>query len=179
MTLSFSAKNSVKKIEYGVPYIIKPTSNITNISFSGVTIREGLTPKKCEFSVNGETASITFRGTYDKITDFIEQLPGVNSRNSVLFMNSNNKLVYPSATAYLNAQRALFILSGIVAGPASSNLIKEFVVDLGNDDATGIAELFGLEEEAGAWYDLNGRKLVGKPSQKGIYINNGKKTIIK
>ena len=96
-------------------------------------------------------------------------------------MNSNNNLVYPSSTAYLNAQRALFILSGIVAGPvgSSSSPIKGFVVDLNdNDDPTSIAELFGLEE-AGAWYDLNGRKLVGKPSQKGIYINNGKKTIIK
>ena len=178
LTLTF---NRVNQIKAGVPYIVKPTSNISEPVFSSVLIREALNPKKCEFSVNGETASITFRGTYDKITDFVAQLPAVNSRNSVLFMNSNNNLVYPSSTAYLNAQRALFILSGIVAGPvgSSSSPIKGFVVDLNdNDDPTSIAELFGLEE-AGAWYDLNGRKLVGKPSQKGIYINNGKKTIIK
>jgi hypothetical protein len=30
-----------------------------------------------------------------------------------------------------------------------------------------------------AWYDLNGRKLDGKPTQKGIYINGGKKIAIK
>ena len=29
------------------------------------------------------------------------------------------------------------------------------------------------------WYDLNGRKLNGKPSQKGVYIKNGKKIVIK
>ena len=29
------------------------------------------------------------------------------------------------------------------------------------------------------WYDLNGRKLQGKPSQKGIYIKNGKKVVVK
>ena len=29
------------------------------------------------------------------------------------------------------------------------------------------------------WYDMNGRKLSGKPSTKGIYINNGKKVAIK
>ena len=29
------------------------------------------------------------------------------------------------------------------------------------------------------WYDLNGRKLQGKPSQKGIYIKNGRKVVIK
>ena len=30
-----------------------------------------------------------------------------------------------------------------------------------------------------AWYDLNGRKLNGKPTQKGLYIYKGKKTVIK
>jgi hypothetical protein len=30
-----------------------------------------------------------------------------------------------------------------------------------------------------AWYDLSGRKLDGKPTQKGIYINNGHKIVIK
>ena len=30
-----------------------------------------------------------------------------------------------------------------------------------------------------AWYTLDGRKLDGKPTQKGLYINNGRKTVIK
>ena len=29
------------------------------------------------------------------------------------------------------------------------------------------------------WYDMNGRKLNGKPTKKGLYINNGKKIVIK
>ena len=29
------------------------------------------------------------------------------------------------------------------------------------------------------WYDLNGRRLQGKPSQKGIYIKNGRKVVLK
>lgn len=29
------------------------------------------------------------------------------------------------------------------------------------------------------WYSLDGVKLAGKPTQKGIYINNGHKIIIK
>jgi len=29
------------------------------------------------------------------------------------------------------------------------------------------------------WYDMNGCRLSGKPSQKGMYINNGKKVIVK
>ena len=30
-----------------------------------------------------------------------------------------------------------------------------------------------------AWYTLNGVRLNGKPTKKGIYINNGKKIVIK
>ena len=30
-----------------------------------------------------------------------------------------------------------------------------------------------------AWYTLDGRRMEGKPSTKGIYINNNKKVIIK
>lgn len=44
----------------------------------------------------------------------------------------------------------------------------------------------GIEEETiknfdlnGIWYTLDGRKIQGIPAQKGIYINNGKKIIIK
>ena len=172
LTLTFS--NNVTKIEAGVPYIIRPSSNIVAPEFSKVQIREGLNPKKCEF---GDNMSITFRGTYDKITDFVAQLPAVNSRNSVLFMNSNNQLVYPSSTAYLNAQRALFILSGIEAGPAggNGNGIKAFVVNIEDDDPTGIEDLnvdVNLDE---AIYNVAGQRL--NKMQKGINIVNGKKIL--
>ena len=30
-----------------------------------------------------------------------------------------------------------------------------------------------------AWYTLDGRKLSGKPTQKGIYVNSGKKVLVK
>ena len=29
----------------------------------------------------------------------------------------------------------------------------------------------------GTWFDLQGRKFTGKPTQKGVYINNGKKRL--
>jgi hypothetical protein len=172
LTLNFS--NNVTKIEAGVPYIIRPSSNIVAPEFSKVQIREGLNPKKCEF---GDNMSITFRGTYDKITDFVAQLPAVNSRNSVLFMNSNNQLVYPSSTAYLNAQRALFILSGIEAGPAggNGNGIKAFVVNIEDDDPTGIEDLnvdVNFDEPI---YNVAGQRL--NKMQKGINIVNGKKIL--
>ena len=51
--------------------------------------------------------------------------------------------------------------------------------DLG-EGTTGVdASLVNSEEVNSVWYDLNGRKLNGKPAQKGIYIKNGKKIVVK
>ena len=47
----------------------------------------------------------------------------------------------------------------------------------GSDDPTGITSPL-RETEEGAIFDLQGRKLQGKPA-RGIYIKNGKKILIK
>jgi len=44
---------------------------------------------------------------------------------------------------------------------------------------TGIDMVRDSEFKGNTYYDLNGRKLSEKPSQKGIYINNGKKLVVK
>ena len=36
-----------------------------------------------------------------------------------------------------------------------------------------------IDHSAGAWYSIDGRKLQGKPTQKGLYIVNGNKVVIK
>ena len=36
-----------------------------------------------------------------------------------------------------------------------------------------------LNDNEATWYDLNGRRLQGKPSQKGLYIKNGRKVVLK
>ena len=48
-------------------------------------------------------------------------------------------------------------------------------------DITGMEELKNekIEELNSEWYDLQGRKLGSKPTRKGLYINNGKKIVIK
>ena len=45
-------------------------------------------------------------------------------------------------------------------------------------EATGIDLAPVLTEGEGAWYDLNGRRVV-KPTKKGLYIKNGKKYVVK
>ena len=40
-------------------------------------------------------------------------------------------------------------------------------------------EKLTVDNENGAWYTLDGRKLVGKPTQKGVYIHDGTKVAIR
>ena len=48
-------------------------------------------------------------------------------------------------------------------------------------DATGVGEMRNenVEMRNDAWYTVNGVKLSGKPTRKGLYIFNGKKTVVK
>ena len=48
-----------------------------------------------------------------------------------------------------------------------------------NGTTTEIDLTLALSEGEGAWYTLDGRKLDKQPTTKGLYINNGKKTVIK
>ena len=44
--------------------------------------------------------------------------------------------------------------------------------------ATGIREMEDVRSKmSDVWYDLSGRRLDGKPAQRGIYIYKGKKII--
>ena len=51
----------------------------------------------------------------------------------------------------------------------------------GDSDALGIEELRGESSDVSGdrWYDLNGRRLQGRPAAKGVYILNGRKTVVK
>jgi hypothetical protein len=54
------------------------------------------------------------------------------------------------------------------------------VLDFDDDVATGITTTnFTDYTDSDAWYTLDGRKLVGKPTTKGIFINKGRKVVIK
>ena len=48
-------------------------------------------------------------------------------------------------------------------------------------EATGIAPVIHTIDLDGTerWFDLNGRQLSGKPTQKGVYIHRGKKQVVK
>ena len=50
-----------------------------------------------------------------------------------------------------------------------------------DSESTGIetTNFTNSANSSGAWYGIDGRKLDGKPTKKGLYIYNGKKQVIK
>ena len=173
LTLNFGA--NVDELEAGTPYIIKwdgdGTNNIVSPVFSNVTIDKAVHNKVCDL---GDGNSITFCGTYS-----YRQFTDVDK--SILFFGTNNTLFYPPVGGYIAAQRAYFALEGITAGDPSdpSNPIKGFVLNFDDETTSVTTPIAPVREADDTWYDLNGRKLNGKPVQRGIYIHNGRKLAIK
>jgi hypothetical protein len=62
----------------------------------------------------------------------------------------------------------------------SSNNAPRLTIRWNEEEVTGVKGLTPtLSEGEGAWYTLDGRKLNGKPTAKGIYIYNGNKRVVK
>ena len=170
LTLNFA---DATEIVAGKSYIIKWTSGDDfTPTFEGVTVSSA-----APTDVAGTAAN--FHGIYTPYSTGGEN-------KSMLYLGANNKLYYPSADMTINAFRAYFTLNGIEAGPASSSApaaARAFVLNFGDGDgATGILSLSADSkdsEDNAAWYDMQGRRLSGKPTASGIYINNGNKIVIK
>lgn len=158
------------EIEAGKPYLIKWANDGTTITspvFSSVTVSSTTAG-----SVTSIDYTVSFKGNYSPVE--LEVGP------SNYYLGANNKLYYPSQARTMNAFRAYFDLSNPGGGGSNAPAINNFVLNFGGE-TTSLREMRNEEGEMrnGAWYDLSGRKLQEKPTQKGIYIYNGKKRVIK
>ena len=148
-----------------VPQITDTHVNIVSPVFNGVTVSTTTAPV--------ETASVDFIG----ITSPVTLTAGDRTK---LYLGAANTLYYPSADVTINSCRAYFQLNGDIT--AGGHEFSRIVLNFGDDsEASGITttDFTDHTDKAGAWYDLSGRRLDGKPSRAGIYINNGKKVVIK
>ena len=66
--------------------------------------------------------------------------------------------------------------------PSSKTNAAHSLVIIGNDDEpTSIENVQWsmVNGQSDSWYDMQGRKLEGKPKRKGVYIHGGKKEIVR
>ncbi len=63
-------------------------------------------------------------------------------------------------------------------GNSQSDIYIDNLYFFKEKDTTGINEV-SADKASTVWYDLMGRRYEQKPSAAGIYINNGKKVVIK
>ena len=171
LTLNFT-ENTETEIVAGTPYIVKWASgdDIKNPMFSGVTITATTPNDITPTGGTGSDGSVSFKGTFNPVAI------GEDGDNTKLYLGSGNKLYWPSKAMSINAFRAYFQLNSDQASNA-----RAFVLNFDGGEQTGITttDYTNFTNSDSAWYDLSGRKLSGKPTTKGLYINNGKKVVIK
>ncbi len=167
ITVSF---NDASAIEANHPYIIKVSEPVEEFTIDGVDIVADEDEAYIEFD-NGKSGSRRvvysgFYGTYHAGTVLDE---------FTLFLSSN-KFYYSDGSIKMKGYRAYFefldVLTEIEEGPH----VKIFFD--GDDDETGIDMVITGRRTEDDVYDLSGRR-VGRQPQRGIYIVNGKKVVIK
>ena len=166
-TLTVTFGEAVTTLEAGKPYIVRlpedATVDIVEPLLENVVINSTLT--------NVTVSGATFKGTYMPMT-----LTAPDKKK--LFLQ-DNKLYYPATDATIKAFRAYIELDAEVPDAVGApNIVLNF-----DGETTGIEEMKamsnGNKDISNVWYTLDGRELSGKPAQKGVYIHNGRKEVVK
>ena len=196
-TLTLTFGNEVARLKAGTPYIIKATERYfeyledgfdwDNFDWSYDPYEEVKNPRFKALSFTTTPSELTFA---DGAVSFIGNFNPVDlakDDKTILFIGKANTLYYPNAEMTIGSFRAYFKLNnGYTVGEPDSN-INSIVLNFG-DNATGIidTDLKSSSQESGifnplhrVWFTLDGRRLNGRPTNKGIYINNGRKVVIK
>ena len=106
---------------------------------------------------------------------------------SVSTLTANTPYLFtPAATGNVDFSGTYEIPASLTAGETESGdwkFLGTYETIQWTEAPTGIGSLQTKTGEItfdnDAWYSLDGRRMVGKPSVKGIYVNNGKKVVIK
>ena len=168
--LTFKAATAIAA---GVPYLVKwdaAGTDFTSPVFSGVTI--------------DATASTTATGTFTGLEEVqmvgcYSPVPVEANDKSILFLGDANTLYYSSIDRDIRSCRAYFSVP-YINGHAEAKA-RAFALSFDGEETTGILEVSanynGVKDDV--WYSLDGVRLSGKPTQRGMYINKGKKILVK
>ena len=163
-------------IEANTPFIVKvyedQSMSDATVKFNNVTIVDAMDDNK-EVAV-GDATGVQFVGTYAGRVDGFRSNMYYFSTNAALNEyykgNDTNK-------TYLRPLGAYFLDNS--ADAASAN--RMIIIEEPNGNTTKISAITaeGASIEADGWYTVSGVKLEGAPTEKGVYIRNGKKVVLK
>ena len=112
------------------------------------------------------TVAPEFKGTLTGTT------VAASSENSTNYVLNGKAFVFVKDAVEIAANRAWLEI------PNQQSNVKALRIVFGGD-ATGVNEVNEVIGVNDKWYDLNGRKLNGMPTKRGIYVKNGKKVVVK
>jgi hypothetical protein len=157
-----------------MPYVYKPKQVVENYTFT--TANAVLKGKATDARITMMTAEDTYTlyGTYDPTT--------ATSADPFYYVNIDGGISLGNdGTVTVGTFRWIMrVENKFGETPAYAREMHFFD---GEGKATGIIDIehgtLNIEHSAGAWYTLDGRKLDGKPTRSGVYVNNGCKVVIR
>ena len=158
-------------IKAETPYVFIPKNNekiSVNQSVS-IAITTG-TDEKTNVNASGKLV-----GTFNEIT-FGTGAGQKSPANIYGFADDNNKGVGARTFVKVKAGATIAPFRAYLEVTGTAGARLEYSVSFGSDDTTGISTV--KTDDDATWYSIDGRRLSGQPSTKGIYIKNGKKTVI-
>ena len=181
-TLTLDFGNALE-IKAGHPYLVKSSKDvdfstlpaIIDAAIAAYSLPYGNPFKNVEISSAIEP-------TVTDVVDFIPTLgkttiaSTAEESKSILFLGANNTLLNPdpeNMPTLMKGFRAYFQLKGDAVGAS------RFAMNI-DEETTAVSDLKINEQIINNnCYDLQGRRMEGQPTKKGVYIVNGKKVVIK
>lgn len=159
---------TIDNIEAGKPYIMKPGNAVVkNPTFEGVSmVATGLDENGNPQAV-GDASTVQMKGIYNHVT--------LVQDKTNIYIGAGNKFYYPAdaEACQMNGLRAYFIV------PEGTD-IKKLRANL-DGATTSLGEIFDTEESNTPVYNLQGQCVGNSLStlKSGIYVQNGKKVVVK
>lgn len=164
--------NLVTAIAANHPYIIKVSETIEGFTADGVDID----PQEAEINKGTKRRPHSFVGTYEAGTEVEEEC---------LYM-SEGSLLYSDGTKSVNAFSGYFDFIDVLESSDPSAELRTVIdesisglvkIQISYDTGTMVSQyrLHGIEDTR--TYNLQGQQI--EPAKKGLYINNGRKVVIK
>ena len=185
--------NDLPIVEAGKPYVIVISKGSYTLTGKNVTIvSEPQAPEAVYSSADKDKQIGWWKGTFKKI-----EHDNAVADNAHIIQNDGmfKRIVNRYPNVYVNPFRGYFSTletltfedfytkyvhteDGLAEGDVTDFPSDEFDADFNMDDETGVNEVRGQKEEVrGDFYNLAGQR-VAQPT-KGLYIQNGKKIVIK